>query len=153
MSETLLLMYILRLPASPYQSALFIQSSVFTFESAEILQFCSHFYSIPVTSFTYFCITFLLFTISSDHILYKKSIFWDMTFCSPLKIDPCFGGTCRLRLQGRIISQARNQHETGRKNRFLAGGVIYQMIKLFIIIAVRTSNLINILRNFKQITQ
>jgi hypothetical protein len=27
-------------------------------------------------------------------------IFWDTTPCSPLKVNQCFGGTCRLHLQG-----------------------------------------------------
>jgi hypothetical protein len=35
--------------------------------------------------------------------------FWDITLCSPLKVNRHFGGTCRLHLQGRRISQARNQ--------------------------------------------
>jgi hypothetical protein len=29
----------------------------------------------------------------------KISIFWDITSCSPLKVDRRFGGTCRLHLQ------------------------------------------------------
>jgi hypothetical protein len=40
-------------------------------------------------------------------------IFWNITPCSPLKIKPSFGGTCRLYLQGRRINQARNQCEAG----------------------------------------
>jgi hypothetical protein len=35
--------------------------------------------------------------------------------CNPLKIDQSFGGTCRLHLKGRRISQTRNQHEAGKK--------------------------------------
>jgi hypothetical protein len=46
----------------------------------------------------------------------KRSIFWDITLCSPLKVNRCFGGTCRLQLQGRRISPARNQ----RKSRWQA---------------------------------
>jgi hypothetical protein len=38
----------------------------------------------------------------------KSSIFWDITPCSPLKVNRRFGGTCRLHIQGRRISQARN---------------------------------------------
>jgi hypothetical protein len=41
-----------------------------------------------------------------------SSIFWDITPCSPSKVSRRFGGTCRLHLQGRIISQGRNQRET-----------------------------------------
>jgi hypothetical protein len=33
----------------------------------------------------------------------------DITPCSPLKANRCFGGTCRLCLQGRRMCQARNQ--------------------------------------------
>jgi hypothetical protein len=36
-----------------------------------------------------------------------------MTPCIPLKINWLFGGTCRLHLQGRRISEARKQHEAG----------------------------------------
>jgi hypothetical protein len=42
----------------------------------------------------------------------KSSVFWDITPCSPLKINRRFGRTCHLHLQGRRISQARNQHES-----------------------------------------
>jgi hypothetical protein len=34
----------------------------------------------------------------------KSNIFWDITPCSPLKINRRFGGTYRLHLQGRKIS-------------------------------------------------
>jgi hypothetical protein len=43
----------------------------------------------------------------------------DITPCSPLKINRSFGGTFRLHLLGRRISQARNQRTTGRKWSFL----------------------------------
>jgi hypothetical protein len=36
----------------------------------------------------------------------KSSIFWDITPCSSLKVNLCFGGKFRLHLQGRGISQA-----------------------------------------------
>jgi hypothetical protein len=38
----------------------------------------------------------------------KGSIFWDITQCSPLKVNRCYGGTYSLHLQGRI-SRAWNQ--------------------------------------------
>jgi hypothetical protein len=38
--------------------------------------------------------------------------FWDMTPCSLLKYNRCFGGTCRLHFQGRRIRQAINQSES-----------------------------------------
>jgi hypothetical protein len=42
----------------------------------------------------------------------KSTIFWDITPCSPLKVNRHFGGTYRLLLQGRRISRARNQRES-----------------------------------------
>jgi hypothetical protein len=42
----------------------------------------------------------------------KSSIFWDITPCSPLKVNIHFGGTCRPHLQGWSISQARNRRES-----------------------------------------
>jgi hypothetical protein len=41
----------------------------------------------------------------------KNSIFWDITPHSPVKVDRRFGGTYCLRLQGRRVSEARNQHK------------------------------------------
>jgi hypothetical protein len=43
----------------------------------------------------------------------KNFIFCDITPCSPLKEKRCFGEIFRLLLQGRRISQARNQLEVG----------------------------------------
>jgi hypothetical protein len=39
------------------------------------------------------------------------TIFWDITPCSPLKVNRRFGGTYRIHLQGRI-SRATYQHES-----------------------------------------
>jgi hypothetical protein len=36
----------------------------------------------------------------------KNSAFWDITPCTPLKVNRRFGGICCLHLQGRRISQA-----------------------------------------------
>jgi hypothetical protein len=47
---------------------------------------------------------------------------------SPLKVNQRFGGTCYLHLQGLKVSQARNQHEAGSK----------QKIELFMATAMRT---------------
>jgi hypothetical protein len=44
-------------------------------------------------------------------VIIKSSIFWDVTSCSPLKVNRRFGVKCRLHLQDRIVSQARNRHE------------------------------------------
>jgi hypothetical protein len=47
------------------------------------------------------------------------SIFWDVTPCSPLKVNWHFKRTCHVHLQGWRISQARNQHEEGSKHSFM----------------------------------
>jgi hypothetical protein len=39
-----------------------------------------------------------------------RSIFWNITLCSPTKLNRRFGGTYSLRTQGGRVSQARNQH-------------------------------------------
>jgi hypothetical protein len=41
----------------------------------------------------------------------NSSFFWDITPCSTLKVSGRFGRICHLHLQGRTISQPRNQHE------------------------------------------
>jgi hypothetical protein len=38
-------------------------------------------------------------------VVIKRSVFWDITPCSPLKANGRFEGTCRLRLQGGSIRQ------------------------------------------------
>jgi hypothetical protein len=40
-------------------------------------------------------------------VVMKRTIFWDITPCSPLKVNQRLGRTCRLHLQGRRISKAR----------------------------------------------
>jgi hypothetical protein len=45
-------------------------------------------------------------------VVIKSSIFWKTTLCSSLKVNRRFGGTCHLHIQGRKISQARNQRES-----------------------------------------
>jgi hypothetical protein len=42
-------------------------------------------------------------------VVMKSYIFCDITSCSPLKVNRRFGGACCLHLQGRRISEARNQ--------------------------------------------
>jgi hypothetical protein len=38
-------------------------------------------------------------------------VLWNITPCSPLEVNRYFRGTCRLHLQGRGVSQVRNQRE------------------------------------------
>jgi hypothetical protein len=83
----------------------------------------------------------------------KIWVFWralssEIKWCSPLKVNRCFGGTCSLHLQGRRIISERNQHEsrwqaeTPKRQLTFNGlhGIISQKTELFIITAVRTSN-------------
>jgi hypothetical protein len=42
----------------------------------------------------------------------KRAIFWDITPCSPLRVNRRFGGTCRLHFQGRKMSCTRDQRES-----------------------------------------
>jgi hypothetical protein len=55
----------------------------------------------------------------SNNTSKKSSIFWDITPCSPLKVNRSFGETRCLHLQERRTSQARNQHEAGGKHSLL----------------------------------
>jgi hypothetical protein len=48
-------------------------------------------------------------------VVIKSSVFWDITPCSPFKVNQHFGGTCHLHFQGRSISLVRNQCEAGTK--------------------------------------
>jgi hypothetical protein len=41
-------------------------------------------------------------------VVMKSSNFWDITPCSPLKVNRRFGGTCLLHVQGQRIRQARS---------------------------------------------
>jgi hypothetical protein len=50
----------------------------------------------------------------------KSSTFWDITPCSPLKVNSLFGGTCQLHLQDRRLSEARNP----RENRWLRSAAL-----------------------------
>jgi hypothetical protein len=45
-------------------------------------------------------------------VVMKNNIFWDTKSCSPLKLNRRFGGTYRLHLQVRKISQTRTQRES-----------------------------------------
>jgi hypothetical protein len=39
-------------------------------------------------------------------VVMNSSVFWETTPCSPLRVNRNFGGTCRLHLQVRRISQS-----------------------------------------------
>jgi hypothetical protein len=54
-------------------------------------------------------------------VVMKSTIFWDITPCSPLKVNRRFGGTHRLHLQSRRISRARALIDTCFHAVFLLG--------------------------------
>jgi hypothetical protein len=43
----------------------------------------------------------------------ESSVFWDISMSSPLKVSRRFGGTRRLRLQGRRMNQEKKQRAVG----------------------------------------
>jgi hypothetical protein len=52
-------------------------------------------------------------TASSNRMIANNElVVWNITPCSPLKFNRRFRGTCRLHLQGRIISRGRKQRES-----------------------------------------
>jgi hypothetical protein len=44
----------------------------------------------------------------------KNFVFCDITLCSSVEVNRCFGGTYRLHLQGRKVSQESKQNEVRR---------------------------------------
>jgi hypothetical protein len=57
--------------------------------------------------------------------MYVKSY---MKPCGPVKATRSFGGTYRLHLQGRRISQAKKQHEAGSKQILLHTGFLLGLL-------------------------
>jgi hypothetical protein len=55
--------------------------------------------------------TWLLLQMNQIYFLLKSSVFWDVTVCSPLKVNRCFGGTCHIHPQGWEVSQAGNKQK------------------------------------------
>jgi hypothetical protein len=53
-------------------------------------------------------------------VVMKSTILWDISPCSPLSVNQCFGATYRLSLQGQKIRWARNQCESRWQNILLA---------------------------------
>jgi hypothetical protein len=53
----------------------------------------------------------------------KSTVFWDITPYSPLKVNPHFGGTYRLHLQGPRISREETSVKGGKQSHtgFLLG--------------------------------
>jgi hypothetical protein len=61
----------------------------------------------------------------------KSSVFWDIMPCSSLKVGRRFGETYRLHLQGRRISQTRNQGEAGSKPSLYKGNLLKKKLDHF----------------------
>jgi hypothetical protein len=59
-------------------------------------------------------------------VFVKSYIFWDITPCSPLKVNRCSGGTYRLHLQCRRISRARIQRSSHQLSRWFLARLILQ---------------------------
>jgi hypothetical protein len=51
-------------------------------------------------------------------VVMNSSLLWDITPCSPLKVNQRFEGTCRLHLQGPRISRTRNQRGSNLLSRW-----------------------------------
>jgi hypothetical protein len=49
-------------------------------------------------------------------VIMKNSILWGVTSCSTLQVNRSFGGTCRLHLKVRRVSEARILREAGSKH-------------------------------------
>jgi hypothetical protein len=63
-------------------------------------------------------------------VVMKSSSFWDITPCSPLKVNRRFGGTCCLHLQGRRI-KARKRYEAVSKYRTAEIAISFWFLGLF----------------------
>jgi hypothetical protein len=67
-----------------------------------------------------------------------SSVWWDITPCSLIKVNQCFGGIFRLHLRGRRCM--RHVSPKCRLTCIGLNGVISQKVQLYIATAVRTSN-------------
>jgi membrane associated rhomboid family serine protease len=54
-------------------------------------------------------ILLLLYISMKIKIDLKSSVFWGVISCNLVKVNQHFGGTCRVLLEGRTVSQKRNQ--------------------------------------------
>jgi hypothetical protein len=75
-------------------------------------------------------------------VVMKSDIVWDITSCSPLKVNRRFGGTYRLYLQGRDINQARNQRSRSvfhLLSRWFLSQLIFSTLKMEAMCSSETS--------------
>jgi hypothetical protein len=75
-------------------------------------------------------------------VVYKSTIFWDITPFSPLSVNRHFGGTCWFLAELIFLSWRWRRYVTPKRRLTLNGlhSVISQKIVLFTTTAVRTSN-------------
>jgi hypothetical protein len=63
----------------------------------------------------YNIIVYILGVLESKHDDENRCVVWDITPCNPVKVNRLIGGTYRLHLQGRRLSQPKSQNEKGSK--------------------------------------
>jgi hypothetical protein len=82
----------------------------------EFLSKVENMYAVIIITNHYNLFFYFSFT-SSRFFSFLFSILKDIKFCtkSSLKVNRCFGVTCLLHIQRRIIRQRRNYHEAGSK--------------------------------------
>jgi hypothetical protein len=66
----------------------------------------------------------------------KSTIFWDKMQCIQLTVNRRFGGTSRLHLQGRRVSQTRNQ----RESMWQAEPTIYVRFEVLIAVSLKITS-------------
>jgi hypothetical protein len=64
-------------------------------------------------------------------VVMKTTNFWDITPCSPLKVNRRFGRTYSLHLQCRRISQARYQRESSSDCHLISSWYLARLIRLW----------------------
>jgi hypothetical protein len=67
-------------------------------------------------------------------VVMKRIIFWDITPCSLLSVNQCFGGTYRLHLQGR-----RNKFSKKQANKQVLAELISSTMKMKAICSSETT--------------
>jgi hypothetical protein len=83
----------------------------------ELQQYIFHKTNTNVYNFHETEITYVVFEVLTAAVT-KSTIFWDITPCSPLRVNWHFRGTYRLHLQRRKISRARNHRESRWQTKF-----------------------------------
>jgi hypothetical protein len=72
-------------------------------------------------------------------VVKESSIFWDITPCSPLKVNWSFRGTYRFHLQDRRISRARYQWESRWQAKLVSCSAYSSTLKMEALCSSETS--------------